>query len=315
MRSQCFQFIDTTVEIKSESDVILNFLAREFEHFLKSSPLPESQIEIEVTSAQAPPTHPRLALRSSVCFQSWRPGKRIYFYKRGSFATDQIRGKKRKFKFQAASDDEALEEIFYFIQSSVGENLEKSGWVRIHACGFVLDDQAVIIPGDSGQGKSTFILWLLEKTNLPLLSDELILTNGKDYVGFPMRISIKNRNELPNLPAESWNRSRWKSRWQISIPPDRLHRYPISGQLVLLPKQTQNFATWQLRFLLGLGIAQMKEYLLRPLNLGNLFLFLWRRLKILFLLKKNYSNLRSWYPNSSQNLEEIKALVRNEKRS
>lgn len=315
MRSQGFQFLDITLEIKSESETVLNFFAREFEHFLKPSISSEAQIEIEVTSAKPPASAPRLGVPSSVCLQSWGPGQRTYHYQRGSFATDRIQGRKRKLVFHSASDEEALEEIFYFIQSAVGESLERSGWVRLHACGFVLGDQAIIIPGDSGQGKSTFSLWLLENTNLSLLSDELILTNGKHYLGFPMRISIKNKGEIQNRAAEFWSRSRWKSRWQISIPSPRLHRQPIQGQVVFLPQQSQNFAKWQVRFLMGLGIAQMKEYLLRPSNIGNLFVFLLRRTKILFLLKKNCSNLRSWQSNSANNFEEIKALVQNEKRS
>lgn len=182
--------------------------------------------------------------------------------------------------------DELTDEILYLLMLSFsGELLDQQGWHRIHSAGVTKNSIASVYPRASLYGKSNYILHCLENKDVQILGDENVLTNGFQVQPFASTVHLKSdRLEKTNSPYYWTRRSKklWGERFLFRIPADRVSAPVRSFNLYF--NSTSRMLWFCVEFPLGLGVVQMREFMIRPDNLLKLpFIFL-SRLRTLFLL-------------------------------
>lgn len=183
--------------------------------------------------------------------------------------------------------DEFTDEILYLLMLSFsGELLDQQGWHRIHSAGLTEGSIASVYPRASLYGKSNYILKCLENNrDIQILGDENVITNGRQVLPFASPIHLKSdRREKISSPYYLDRRSKklWGERFLFQIPEDR-----VSGPVHTFNLYFKNRAQmlwFFFEFPLGLGVVQMREFMIRPDNGLLLPLIFIRRLKTLLFL-------------------------------
>ena len=179
-------------------------------------------------------------------------------------------------------DPERLRELAYLaVLSRVGEELDRRGWHRIHALGFTRGEQGGLLLLPSGAGKSVFALELLRATGLGLASDDTpLLTDDLRLAAFPLRLGFSPATDLSAVP-ERWLRSMRRLRYGTKRLVDLgFFRERVRGGLpvawLLIGERPADAAprlepisrlraarALAVHLVVGAGIAQMSEYMLR----------------------------------------------------
>ncbi len=91
----------------------------------------------------------------------------------------------------------AHEVLYLLILSRSGKYLDQRGLHRVHAAGFVIKDQNIILMLPSKGGKTTTMIELAKNEELKFISDDspLIDSWGKVYP-FPLRLGIEDKTKL-----------------------------------------------------------------------------------------------------------------------
>lgn len=185
------------------------------------------------------------------------------------------------------ADEDLTYEIAYIaLMSKVGECLEKKGWLRMHALGLETKQGATIIPLPCGGGKSVLAYQAIQQ-NIPIYSDEIILTNGEKIYPFPVRIALKKEaaEKLNVTNRRLFKRAHFDQKVLVPIPNEliakpssiyRIYSGHKGGKLSLI-----------FILALGLGLPQMREFLIRSDNLLWLPILLLQRIKIAIALINN----------------------------
>jgi hypothetical protein len=184
--------------------------------------------------------------------------------------------------------------LFLLISSLTGWELEKRGWIRLHAVGWQdtsgrhicengvwanssAEPRALALLGDSGTGKSSHALGLLQ-AEIPLYSDEITLISPQGVL-YPWPIPIQlsadlihkfnlNVEELPAFPKRLY-----ATKYQLF-----LNREQIASPAILSRLMSPHSALGVLyRITLGTGLPQILELQLRIGNLTDLVRILLRR--------------------------------------
>lgn len=184
----------------------------------------------------------------------------------------------------------ASDVLYFYINSIVGEYLDLSGLMRVHACSFLHNETTSLIYGRSGLGKSTLAHELLNNEFVQLYSDEISLINLKngELLPYPIRISIM-QNSIDGLDVKFNYFFKTKSLLPLLnnkvAPAKKLTRVfylsPTQFKFLILQK-----CLFYFDILLGVGLIQMHEFLLRPKNVLNLLKILINRLRLIYLLSQ-----------------------------
>jgi hypothetical protein len=281
-----FHFMDVTWQIIADSPEIADFFTAEYKHFHSKPAVSHAtplQVTIQFLKLSKDRSRPAYGqIQTSVCGIRFSKKKRVYIYRDKSFVNDYVQDTRRILRFFYSDPSTAQEEGNRLLLSSVGEFLEHRGLVRLHACGFLNENLAMIFPGDSGFGKSTFAKDVLHSTDHKILSDEMILTNGQEFFPFPLRISMKEPFSSTVFSVDEWSRRNNPTKWQIQIPAERVVTQPSAGRIYLGPDM--GLFKFCVRVVSGYGIAQMKEYFIRGDNFFMLVKFFIRRCYVFFRL-------------------------------
>lgn len=111
-------------------------------------------------------------------------GSCIKFFKNGIGKTVEILSK---------DEDRVYELSFLLLQSLVGEKLESSGWLRLHALSFKEKRAGIVLLPSSG-GKST-LAYMMAHLNWKVYSDELTLVKAGNLYPFPWRMAFDERSQ------------------------------------------------------------------------------------------------------------------------
>lgn len=165
----------------------------------------------------------------------------------------------------SSSPTQSYQAAYYYILSTVGEILDSKGIHRMHAVALQSERDTICLPLDSGQGKTTRALKELYDGQQHILGDEIVLTDGKNIFPFPIRMAV--RAEVYEL---------WKLRVSHVQPVDRGDagiKYMLDipalrrGQgTAVFTIQVSGRISFFLKFIVGWGVPQMREYMIRPQN-------------------------------------------------
>ena len=201
-----------------------------------------------------------------------------------------------KISVQAPSDELTDEILYLLFLSFSGELLDRQGWHRIHSAGTVENAKASVYPRASLYGKSNYTLNYLESRTGAVLGDENVLTDGRQVAAFATAIHLKgDRQEKTSSPFYFARRQKklWGERYLFLIPAERVS--PPTGDFSLYFKNILQMFLFSLQFPLGLGVVQMREFMIRPDNFYHLIFIFLRRLKTLvyFLPRMKLGDFKS----------------------
>lgn len=153
-----------------------------------------------------------------------------------------------------------------------GEMLERQGYVRVHAAGFVRNGLTQCIFAQSGTGKS-LLSFLLAQADQAVLGDELLFIKNLQVIPMviPLRLSEADFLKWSSVKIEPQKNqlhlrsNSTQNKFSISgLTRDPLEQ-PLFGSLVYLQKEASPYP--KIKFLmeltLGLGLPQMGQYLIR----------------------------------------------------
>jgi hypothetical protein len=167
-----------------------------------------------------------------------------------------------------------------FIHSAVGERLEKRGFVRLHAAGFLTSEGAQVLVAPQGAGKST----LASRSSVPIFSDEIVYLKDGVVFAYPIPIATAlspgasrrtaSPRTTPRPNVAEWSitamgKTKFLSQVESPASPAKL------AELVLVYRRSKLVAVAELIF--GRGLPQMWPYLLRRTNIVYFPCVAWRR--------------------------------------
>lgn len=285
MRTLSLDIHGVPVRLEASQPSWLDGPARDFGYFTAPAIDAAVTFRVEGTVPPLPAGRPSLSTRH---WRAWDgPARRFIAYPDGSAACyDYAR---RVGSIHAQTPERRHELSTLAVLSRAGEELDRRGWHRVHALGFVSAGAAGCVLLPSGGGKSVLSLALLQETNLSLLSDDTPLVGPGGVcrawptpLGFAPSYPLSGicprlvtpfprlRHGLKKQVALDYFRDRVTAeaplRWLIlgrrHDGPPRWH--PISRFRALAALGTA--------LVLGAGVAQMAEYMVgfSPHRLGTL---------------------------------------------
>ncbi len=197
-------------------------------------------------------------------------------------------GGKRNFEIFSEDENLLYEVAYTLILSSVGEALDLKGYHRVHGLGFSFKDLTYLLILPSGGGKSALATLLREKQGVKFFSDETPLIKKGVMYPFPLRVSmvprvaqalgveikdkhIFKRKIYPEKILIPWNDSEVDSPRRLDGILVGKFIDPINGKPQISPAgQTLGLRGLVHSMVVGIGVAQMAEHMLRLNALGGL---------------------------------------------
>lgn len=178
---------------------------------------------------------------------------------------------------------------FQYGLALLGEDLERHGYVRLHALTYIAPNgTSYLVLADAGLGKSTLAEYL-QQTNLgQVLCDELTFWKDDQLYPCPLPIAVAQNSQLSSR------------NWQLNkglLPIANPNTGPIAFDHVMVleadaqathdsPQRKKLSALRRLKIVMGLGLPQMLEIFLRKNNLNALIRTLFFRAKACRRLNK-----------------------------
>jgi hypothetical protein len=173
------------------------------------------------------------------------------------------------------------EAIYLFLLSRIGEHLDRTSLMRLHALGLSGPNGAVVVMLPSGGGKTTLALRALKEPGVKLLSEDTPVLDRRGVVHpFPLRVGVNptDADLLPTGEVRQIERMEFPPKLVLSIDafaarienrPQPL-RHLVAGERwlgrggVLEPVPRRTLVGPLIREgIVGVGVAQMIEYVLR----------------------------------------------------
>ncbi|MCX5796111.1 MAG: hypothetical protein NTY77_11500 [Elusimicrobia bacterium] len=264
---------------------VLDDLRRDFEYFFLPFPA-EGAIHIELEPRlpeRSPEGRPLFRTKDYAVFD--RSGIRLIVYADEARAEYDYAAKHGRI---LCPDPERLHELALLaVLSRAGEALDLKGWHRIHALGFTCGERGGLLLLPSGAGKSTTALELLRATDLGLVSDDTpLIADDLRLMAFPLRLGFAPATELRDVP-EKWLRSMRRLRYGIKrlvdlgffrervrggVPVAWIligERRPGAAPRIEPASRLRAAGALAVHLVVGSGIAQMSEYMLRADLVGS----------------------------------------------
>lgn len=205
---------------------------------------------------------------------------------------------KEQYQVELSGNDPYLlsELVFLIIQSLAGWELEKLGWIRLHAASMARDNQCHVWLAPSGAGKSTRS-YLALQSGAKLFSDEITMISPDGLLHpWPLPIQLSSHNAM-RLSLNISQCTTFKKRLygekilvpiphsEIAKPCDQLQFECTSGPLSLIADIVS-----------GKGLPQILEFNLRIDTFSEILKIAFNRLRfsVKILLHAKYSTLKKW---------------------
>ncbi len=303
-----FTFYGIQVQIQTDDkkfEPILQHLTEDFEYFLTPPPTQpgdQPKIILTLTTSLLSNWRPLAKKRFStkMCEVYDLGMTRICDYSSGMIMTSQtIRNLRTLFVRGHPSNAFEIYEIAYTtVISSIGEELDLLGFHRVHALAIRNQQRSALILLPSGKGKSAMASLLKDK-GFSIFSDEMPLVKNGVLYPFPIRIAL-DPGVAQALSIDVSHLRIFKRRIypeKALIPIERnLVATPTAASCVMYGKCSHRKPTIrrtnrpslgiQLFFSLvvGLGLCQMSELMLRPGNLIRLLKITTSRFREMLIL-------------------------------
>lgn len=316
-----FNFYGLQVKIEfREREIELQSICQDFLYFV-SDDLLKSRVEISIVEKKE-------ILPRGICFAKtamcevrqlgWFQRQLFYTHHERSVISvldDERQG--RRFLQIEVQDVRYLEEVLYFILNSVvGEYLDASGLMRIHAAALQINQQNYVFTGPCGSGKSTLADYLIRYSKSLIFSDEIALFDlkKKKILPYPIRRAL-NSNSMPSSGLSFFADKELKviECQQMASPGvfgHLIHLQPSERTQLRSCSLTEKIGLfWQIFW--GLGVIQMWEYLLRVSNIPLLCRIACNRLRLIAFLWTQETEVfeRSGAP--EDNLKTLESLLLN----
>lgn len=269
------------LRIEGDWPELLSALEQDFAWF--GRPVPTDAADVVVSVARRPPDPERFGAvpqafitSRNVVFQRGR--QTIVDYGRVLAVYDRSA---ERFLIEGEDEQLAHEAAYLFLLSRVGRHIDEAHLARIHALGLSGRQGAVLVLLPSGGGKTTLALRALREPDVKLLSEDtpVLDRHGKVHP-FPLRIGV-NESDAGLLPEGTIRRiERLEYGPKLLLSLDAFHdsiepearplkhivlgRRWLSGGGALTPLPRRALITPLVRDgVIGLGVAQMIEYVLR----------------------------------------------------
>jgi hypothetical protein len=272
----------------------LGRLAEDFEHFTPDEttgkPDADETIEVFLCSPREniSSSLPRLFSTPSCVVRGWGPLRDCVYSDGVLLRSRRERGAER-FEILGDRASPMHETAWEAVLSALGEALDRRGAHRVHALGIEWGGRGGLIIMPSGGGKSTLAALLSASRNglagrLRILSDETPLVYRGRLWPFPVRMALAPsvaRTWL-GLQGRPFPRRLFPAKQLFALELSRIGR-PVKPEFVILgssdraPRATiRPIARWFVFeqvfdcMAVGLGVAQMREHMIRLDNLGSL---------------------------------------------
>lgn len=185
-----------------------------------------------------------------------------------------------------AATAEIIDDVLYFvINSCSGEYLDKSGLMRIHALSYSSKSRGGLVYGFPGAGKSTVALGLLKNQTVKIFSDEVSIFDieKKVLLPFPIRLAIADRNDAVGVSTKFTYF--FNVKYLIPLDSEKIAKSRNLTHFHFLDNSKKPVPYYLLCIVLGIGLIQMWEYLVRLNNFSALFRIVFNRFKLCRLLR------------------------------
>ena len=198
---------------------------------------------------------------------------------------DFSKSKKREIEILAENSLVTDDILYFLINACVGEYIESNGFVRIHALSYRSAEKTGLLYGLPGAGKSTLALNLLKHPSVTVFSDEISVFDLSRKILLPYPIRISTPDSVASIPSSSKFTYFFNTKNLITVEPTQLAASARITDVYCLD-QLQNFKiSYMILITLGIGLIQMREYLIRPNNIPILSKILLNRLKFCFYIR------------------------------
>jgi hypothetical protein len=272
-----FDFYGVRAAITAEdpgSARILEHLSEDFGYFRADPASPHVQLQLFATAGSRR-GYWRL-FKTRMCRAYRIRGGRLCDYGGGSqvFASDPHAGL-RRFEVHSLFHEERYEMAFVALLSSVGEELDRRGLHRIHALAV---EPGVIAVLPQGGGKSAMAALLMRSESRRIHSDEIPLISRGIVYPFPLRLALRPHvaDGLGVGDGRRFKRKIFDDKILFPLPANRTaDTEPVRAILigrhglcqfpqVRRASRLRVFAGLVHSLVFGLGVPQMREYMLRP---------------------------------------------------
>lgn len=279
---------------------VLENLGRDFDYFRVESSTSDPNITLEIRSVSFDPNSasigPKLFQTKMCTVYGWGP-RRYCDYDHGVWVKAINSPRHRSFTVYGKNTDLIYEAAYLALLSAIGEALDQRGFHRIHAVGFQLNGKSHVIAADSGLGKSATAILMMKDGHAKVFSDEMpLISQGKVYP-FPIRMALHPQVAqslgIDLSAAREFKRKVYPKKALIEIdrnsvaPPSDLDHFflGVSGETALArPMSLREKLGFLVSFVMGLGLPQMAEHMLRANNVFGLARIAFSRLKTAFQL-------------------------------
>ena len=305
MGSISFEYLGVAVRVRgSESELaesVIEQIRLDFSAFQSAALIDSisaiSRIEIKILNQRAP--FFRLSLFSTRFTPRYRFFPRQCRHSENTQSSIRRLGRVTEVSVFGSDRDEIREVVFVIIVSLLGWELEKLGYIRCHAAS-IDDGQSVsLLQLPSGSGKSGIALETLRMLPVGwnILGDEVAIINSHLAFSFPIGIAA-SKELVSALKIESkakyFKRAKFKGKYIVPIPEPKSKR-PL-GRIIFQyrpgrPGQLRaptilDSLKWLFSTALGLGLPQMREFILRFEECPWVIRIFFRRLSFCFSILK-----------------------------
>jgi len=281
-----FDVYGLRLEVEGDWPAVIQDLAQDFAWFRRPDPAdgPAQGAHVVVTVARRPADPERFGripqsfiTTRNVVYQS---GSETIIDYSGAVIAVYDRARDR-FHVEGEDQDLVHEATYLFLLSRIGRHIDASGRMRIHALGLSGRQGAVLVLLPSGGGKTTLALRARSAPGVRLLSEDTPILDRRGNVHpFPLRMGVNERDRhlLPEDGVRRIERLEYGPKLLVSIDAlgDCIESQPqplrhlvigrrwLAGGGALTPVSRRSLIGPLVRDgVIGLGVAQMIEYVLR----------------------------------------------------
>ena len=308
-----YGIITNVIATDSGSRVTLEGIAKDFA-FFTTSKAPDSAIRIFLHQSRKSGNLDitgRKSFSTRMCKVYDMGSTRICDYGDGAVVIAEHSKAQKIFKVFNPREDELYEVSFTLILSAVGEALDEKCFHRVHALGFELKQQTCLAILPRGAGKSAISLLLCKNPNFKLYSDENPLVLNNNICAFPLHQALRPEvaeNLSLNITSTALFRRRLFPAKAIFHQPIEQIAKPNCLRVILIGKPAGNespslapagflttFCSLLKALVLGIGLCQMAEHMLRLNNLMKLSMIFFSRLKTAFYISTTVQSFHFFY--------------------
>jgi hypothetical protein len=294
MKFANFDFHGTKINLSAQgpsSEKALSWIAEDFNYF-QTKASANCELKLLLQDGSCPPMSrgPRL-FKTRMCTVFGLGHRRFCDYGDGSVVqSENWKDGRRLFNIYGPNENEIYEFTYVALLSVIGEALDLRGFHRVHALGVSGGKSAFVVLLPQGGGKSTMASILL-KTRLSLLSDESPLLKEGMVYPFPNHIALAPAlaKKLNLKEARLFQRKYFPSKSVFDVPREKVSEAkPLKALLIgrrwdgppLIKNisRLKSFGELFRGIVVGEGIAQMAEFMLRGNNLIGLLRIAFARL-------------------------------------